>query len=50
MVANVVILAASSGNNLTLANRFHDTFLEQKIQSQVVELTKLDWPVYTPES
>lgn len=49
MVANVVILAASSGNNLTLANRFHETFLEKKVQSRVVELTKLNWPVYTPE-
>ena len=49
MVVNVVVLAASSGNNLTLANRFHETFLERNVQSQIVELTKLDWPVYTPE-
>ena len=49
MVGNVVILAASSGHNLTLANRFHETFLKHNVESQVVDLTKLDWPVYTPE-
>lgn len=49
MVGNVVILSASSGHNLTLANRFHETFLKHNVESQVVDLTKLDWPVYTPE-
>ena len=50
MVGSVVILAASSGKNYTLANIFSDTFTEKGVNSEVVDLTKLDWPLYTPET
>ena len=50
MVVSVVILAASSGKNYTLANKFSDTFTEKGVNSEVVDLTKLDWPLYTPET
>ena len=50
MVGSVVILAASSGKNYTLANKFSDTFTEKGVDSEVVDLTKLDWPLYTPET
>jgi len=50
MVGSVVILAASSGKNYTLANKFSDTFTEKGVNSEVVDLTKLDWPLYTPET
>lgn len=50
MVGSVVILAASSGKNYTLANKFCDTFTEKGVNSEVVDLTKLDWPLYTPET
>lgn len=49
MVANVVILAASSGKNLILANRFQEAFESKNVDSEIVDLTTLDWPVYTPE-
>ena len=49
MVGSVVILAASSGKNYTLANKFYDTFTEKGVNSEVVDLTQLDWPLYTPE-
>ena len=49
MVANVVILAASSGKNLILANRFKEAFASKDVDSEIVDLTTLNWPVYTPE-
>ena len=49
MVGSVIILAASSGKNYALANKFHDTFEDKGVNSKVVDLTKLNWPVYTPE-
>jgi len=50
MVGSVIILAASSGKNYTLANKFCETFTEKGVNSEVVDLTKLDWPLYTPET
>ena len=50
MVGGVVILAASSGKNYALANKFRDTFADIDVNSKVVDLTQLDWPVYTPET
>ena len=49
MVGSVVILAASSGKNYTLASKFRDTFEDKGVNSEVVDLTQLDWPLYTPE-
>ena len=49
MVGSVVILAASSGKNYALANKFCDTFTDKGVNSKVVDLTQLYWPVYTPE-
>jgi NAD(P)H-dependent FMN reductase len=50
MVGDVVILAASSGKNYALANKFRDTFDIKGVNSKVVDLTTLNWPVYTPET
>ena len=50
MVGSVVILAASSGKNYALANKFYDTFADKGVNSVVVDLTKLDWPLYTPDT
>ena len=50
MVGGVVILAASSGKNYALANKFCDTFTDKGVNSEVVDLTQLNWPVYTPET
>jgi len=48
MVESVLILSASSGKNLTLANAFKETFTSRNLNAEVVDLTELDWPLYTP--
>ena len=48
MVESVLILSASSGKNLTLANAFKETFTSRNLNAVVVDLTELDWPLYTP--
>ena len=49
MDSYILILAASSGKNLQLAQRFSEAFDAEGIVSQVIDLTTLHWPVYTPE-
>ena len=48
MVESVLILSASSGKNLALANAFKETFTSRNLNAEVVDLTELDWPLYTP--
>ena len=49
MDSYVLVLAASSGKNLELAHRFCETFANKGMESEVVDLTTLHWPVYIPE-
>ena len=49
MDSYVLVLAASSGKNLELGQRFCDSFMEKGMASKLVDLTTLNWPVYTPE-
>ena len=49
MDSYVLVLAASSGKNLELAHRFCETFANKGVESEVVDLTTLHWPVYIPE-
>ena len=49
MDSYVLVLAASSGKNLDLAHRFSEAFVAKGMGEQVVDLTTLEWPVYTPE-
>lgn len=49
MDSYVLILAASSGKNLELAHRFSESFQNEGMATQIVDLTTLHWPVYTPE-
>ena len=48
MDSYVLVLAASSGKNLDLAHRFCESFAAKGMNAQVVDLTTLEWPVYTP--
>ena len=49
MDSYVLVLAASSGKNLDLAHRFSESLEKQGMNAHIVDLTKLHWPVYTPE-
>ena len=49
MDSYVLILAASSGKNLQLAHRFSESFQNEGMATEIVDLTTLHWPVYTPE-
>ena len=44
----LLICAASSGHNLTLANRLAAMAEEMGLPHQVVDLTRVDLPLYTP--
>ena len=49
MDSYVLVLAASSGKNLILAQRFSESFEKEGVNAKIVDLTTLHWPVYTPE-
>ena len=44
----LLICTASSGHNLTLARRIAELADELNLPNQVVDLTKIDLPLYTP--
>ncbi len=46
----LLIIAASNGENLKLANRFLNTSKEKSIKSQLIDLTTLDLPLYNPRT
>jgi NAD(P)H-dependent FMN reductase len=49
MDSYVMVLAASSGKNLILANQFCRSLEQHGMATKLVDLTTLHWPVYTPE-
>ena len=49
MDSYVLVLAASSGKNLALAQRFSESFEKKGMAAKILDLTTLHWPVYTPE-
>lgn len=49
MDSYVLVLAASSGKNLVLAQRFSESFEKKGMNVKIIDLTTLHWPVYTPE-
>lgn len=44
----VLIIAASNGHNLKLANTFKEKYGELEAQAEVVDLAALDLPLYSP--
>tara|TARA_B100000459_G_C8571939_1_gene199105 strand:+ start:610 stop:1110 length:501 start_codon:yes stop_codon:yes gene_type:complete len=49
MDSYVLVLAASSGKNLVLAEQFCRSFEERGMTCKMFNLTSLKWPVYIPE-
>jgi len=45
---DILIVAASNGENLNLANRFADTARAQGLSIDLIDLTELDLPLFTP--
>lgn len=45
---NIVILCASNNNNLKLSEKIKDAFLEKNASVELVDLTMVELPVYTP--
>jgi len=48
--SEILILTASNGENLKLANRFQKTCQELNIESTLIDLTTLDLPLYNPRT
>jgi len=46
----ILIISASNGENLKLANRFEEKCKEQDINANILDLTTLDLPLYTPRT
>ena len=44
----VLIIAASNGHNLKLANTFKDKYSELEAQAEVIDLAALELPLYSP--
>jgi len=49
-VADVLVLAASNGENLKLAERFAATARSQGRSAEVLDLTAVDLPLFTPRA
>jgi chromate reductase, NAD(P)H dehydrogenase (quinone) len=49
-MAHILIMAASTGKNLDLASSFHHTVLSQGNTAEILDLCRLDLPMYTPET
>ena len=45
---DILIVAASNGENLNLANRFADRARAQGLSIDLIDLTELDLPLFTP--
>ena len=45
---DILIVAASNGENLNLANRFADAAKAQGLSIDLIDLTELDLPLFTP--
>lgn len=48
MTTDLLVISASNGENLKLANRFAEAGLAQGLASTVLDLTAVDLPLYTP--
>ncbi|ABB57405.1 NAD(P)H-dependent oxidoreductase [Synechococcus elongatus] len=48
MTTDLLVISASNGENLKLANRFAETGSAQGLTSTVLDLTAVDLPLYTP--
>ena len=47
---SVVIITASSGNNLKLAESFQNKFVEYNVESTIVDLADIDLPLYSTQA
>lgn len=47
-MSDIIILAASNNKNLELANTFKSTCEAKNAKSEVIDLTSVDLPLYTP--
>ena len=47
-IKNVLIITASNGQNLNLAKRFIEASNKINIQSELIDLTTIDLPLYNP--
>ena len=50
MTHHLLVLAASNGENLALAERFASAGRSQGLEAQVLDLTALELPTYTPRA
>ncbi|MEX1315547.1 MAG: NAD(P)H-dependent oxidoreductase [Synechococcaceae cyanobacterium] len=49
-MTDLLVIAASNGENLSLAGRFAETARHQGQRAEVLDLTALDLPLFTPRS
>ena len=49
-MAHILIMAASTGKNLDLATSFYNTVLTQGNTAEIIDLCRLNLPMYTPEA
>jgi NAD(P)H-dependent FMN reductase len=49
-MTDLIVIAASNGENLTLAERFAAAARQQGRRAEVLDLTALDLPLFTPRS
>jgi NAD(P)H-dependent FMN reductase len=49
-MSDLLVIAASNGENLALAGRFADAARQQGQRADVLDLTALDLPLFTPRS
>jgi NAD(P)H-dependent FMN reductase len=49
-MANLLILAASTGKNLDLARQIADLAVQQNHEVDIMDLCEIDLPMYTPEN
>ena len=48
MPSDLIVLTASNGENLKLAERFVQAAAVQKASAELIDLTQLDLPLFTP--
>ena len=48
MPSDLIVLTASNGENLKLAERFVQAATAQKVSAKLIDLTQLDLPLFTP--
>jgi chromate reductase len=47
-MSDILVLASSNNKNLELANTFKDKINEQNVSVELIDLTTIDLPLYTP--